>query len=68
MTRRPSRTKPPRARALRQLLRDTRGGTAIEYGLIVALIVIVMMASFMAVADVTQGMWRNVSTKVTQAH
>jgi pilus assembly protein Flp/PilA len=68
MLRRPSWTKQPRAWAPRQLLRDTRGATAVEYGLIIALIVLALMASFIAVADVTQGMWRNISTKVTQAH
>ena len=47
------------------LLRDTRGGTAIEYGLIVALIVIAMMAALRGVADENTGLWARVTSKVT---
>ena len=55
-------------RSLRaRLSRDERGATAIEYGLIVALIVIAMVASLTQVASVTTGMWNNVSDKVTNA-
>ncbi len=50
-----------------RLSRDERGATAIEYGLIVALIVIAMVASLTQVASVTTGMWNNVSDKVTNA-
>ena len=53
--------------AMRQLRHDTRGATAIEYGLIVALIVIAMMATFANVADITQAIWSNMATKVTTA-
>lgn len=67
MPRRPSRTKQPRARALKRLMRDTRGATAVEYGLIVAVVVIAMMVSFISVAEVTKDMWHNISTKVIQA-
>ena len=52
---------------MRQLRHDTRGATAIEYGLIVALIVIAMMATFANVADITQAIWSNMATKVTTA-
>jgi pilus assembly protein Flp/PilA len=55
-------------RALRRLLRDTGGATAVEYGLIAAVIVIALLASFAGVAEVTKGMWNNINTKVTQAH
>jgi pilus assembly protein Flp/PilA len=55
------------ATAVRLLLGDTRGATAVEYGLIVAVIVIVMISTFMTLADVTIGMWNNISTKVTRA-
>lgn len=52
---------------LKRLFADRKGGTAIEYGLIVALIVIAMIASFIGLANVTTGMWNNVSTAVTKA-
>jgi pilus assembly protein Flp/PilA len=55
------------ARALALLPRDRRAATAIEYGLIAALIVIAMIASFRLVADVTIGMWGNVQTKIGNA-
>lgn len=67
MRRRPSSTNHPLASSLWRLLRDRRGATAVEYGLIVAVIVIAMIASFIGMADVTKGMWNNVSTKVVQA-
>ncbi|WP_174291411.1 Flp family type IVb pilin [Sphingomonas bacterium] len=54
-------------RPIGRLLRDTRGGTAIEYGLIVALVVIAMIASFKELANTTVGMWGNVNTKVSAA-
>ncbi len=50
-----------------RLVRDQRGATAVEYGLIVALIVIAMIASFQGVADVTITMWDHVSDKVVNA-
>ena len=51
----------------RRLLRCRRAATAIEYGLIVALIVIAMIASFKELANTTVGMWGNVNTKVAAA-
>ncbi len=48
-------------------LRDSRAATAVEYGLIVALIVIVMVVALKQVADANSNMWRNVSDKVTTA-
>jgi pilus assembly protein Flp/PilA len=52
---------------IRSALRDNRAATAVEYGLIVALIVIAMVASLQGVANVTIGMWGNVSNKVAAA-
>jgi pilus assembly protein Flp/PilA len=52
---------------LPRVLRDSRGATAIEYGLIVALIVIAMIVALKNLASTTIGMWNNVSTKVDQA-
>ena len=51
-------------RAMRLLSRDAKGATAIEYGLICALIVVTMMAALQGVASVTNGMWNNVSNRV----
>jgi pilus assembly protein Flp/PilA len=49
----------------RKLLRDTRGATAIEYGLIVALIVIAILASLQSVANENTGLWAVVTSNVT---
>jgi pilus assembly protein Flp/PilA len=46
------------------LLRDRRGATAIEYGLIVSLIVIVMLGALKGVANANTSMWNNVAQKV----
>lgn len=52
---------------LRALGTDKKAATAVEYGLIVALIVIAMVASFQELANTTTTMWNNVSTKVKSA-
>ena len=52
---------------IRRTVRNTRGATAVEYGLICALIVLVMMVSLQLVAGDTIGMWANISAKVTTA-
>lgn len=54
-------------RPLGRVLRDRRGATAIEYGMIVALIVIAMIASFKELANTTVGVWNNVNSKVAAA-
>ena len=48
----------------KKLLRDTRGATAIEYGLIVALVVIAMIAALSGVADENTGLWATVTSNV----
>ncbi|MEG3122690.1 Flp family type IVb pilin [Sphingomonas sp. GB1N7] len=50
-----------------RLARDRKGGTAIEYGLILSLVVITMIAAFVEVANSTVGMWGNVNTKMERA-
>ena len=45
----------------RRLRRDKRGATAIEYGLIVALIAIAMMSGLKALGGGAGGMWTNLS-------
>ena len=52
---------------IRRLAKNRRGGTAIEYGLIAALVVITMIAAFIQVADSTVGLWSNVNTKMAVA-
>lgn len=49
----------------KRLLRDTRGATAIEYGLIVSLIVIAMVVALEGVANENTGLWAIVRDKVT---
>ncbi len=49
------------------LLRDTRGATAIEYGLIVALIVLAMMGALSLFGQTAIDKWEYVSEKVVNA-
>ena len=67
MRRPPSSPEPSLIRALLRLVRDTRGATAVEYGLILAVIVLALMASLIGVADVTTNMWSDISSKVVAA-
>lgn len=52
---------------LAQVLRDNRGATAVEYGLIVALIVIAMVGALEAVATGTTSMWKMTDNKIKNA-
>jgi pilus assembly protein Flp/PilA len=49
---------------IRGVIRDERGATAVEYGLILAMIVLAMMGALSQVASVTTGMWNNISSEV----
>lgn len=51
----------------RRLLRCHRGATAVEYGFILGVVVLTMMAALIALADTTTGLWNNVSTAVQAA-
>jgi pilus assembly protein Flp/PilA len=51
-------------KTLRCLLTDQKGATAIEYGLIVALIAIAMMGGLRALGGGAGGMWTNISSQV----
>lgn len=51
-------------RKLDALMRDERGATAVEYGLIVAMIVVAMVVALQSVADANTNMWDTVSNKV----
>ena len=50
---------------IRRIQKCNQGATAVEYGLIVTLIIIAMMASLGNVANGTQAMWNNVSNEVS---
>jgi pilus assembly protein Flp/PilA len=54
----------PLTRLMRPLRQCQRAATAVEYGLIVALIVLAIMASLNSLATKTTGMWNNVSTSM----
>ena len=49
---------------LRRLRTDQKGATAIEYGLIAALIVIAMMGGLRAMGGGAGGLWSNISQAV----
>ena len=51
---------------IRRITRCEHGATAVEYGLIVALIVIAMFAAFGNVAGSTTNMWNGVSNRVIE--
>jgi len=50
-----------------KLMADIRGATAIEYGLIVALIVIAIVVGISALGNSNGGAWGNLSNKVDNA-
>ena len=50
---------------LKNLKRDDRGATAIEYGLIVALIFVAIMGSVSTFGQEAIGIWTKISTKVS---
>ena len=49
---------------LRKLCADRRGATAIEYGLIIALIALGMMAGLSKLGGGSNGMWGNLQSDV----
>lgn len=52
---------------LTSLLRSTRAATAVEYGLILALIFLAASVAVSGTATATNGMWNNVSTETLGA-
>ncbi|PZU10226.1 Flp family type IVb pilin [Sphingomonas sp.] len=52
------------ANLCKKLWRDSRGATAIEYGLIVSLVVIAIVAGISSVGGATGGLWGNMANKV----
>ena len=57
----------PTTKFFQCLLDDTQGATAVEYGLIAALIVIAMIVALQGLATETVNMWIGVQTKVENA-
>ena len=54
-------------RTLRRLRSDKRGATAIEYGLIVSLIVVAIIGALSALGGGAGGMWTKLDAEVTKA-
>ena len=52
---------------LKRIVADTSGATAIEYGLIVSLVVLAMVGALQGVANATIDMWTDVEAKTTEA-
>lgn len=50
-----------------ELLKNQRGATAVEYGLILAMVFLAMVGALTLVASTTTEMWNNVTEKVTSA-
>lgn len=55
-------------RLVSDFCRDRKAATAVEYGLILAIVVLSIMAAIIALGTTTTGMWTNVSDKVQAAH
>jgi pilus assembly protein Flp/PilA len=52
---------------IRCLLRDNRATTAIEYGLILALMCLAIMVSLRSVADENNDMWARITNTIAAA-
>jgi pilus assembly protein Flp/PilA len=52
---------------LRALATSTRGATAVEYGLILAMIVLAMMAALVPMAGATTGLWNTIANQFQNA-
>lgn len=52
---------------IKRLIGEQSGATALEYGLILSLMVLAMMTALEAFADGSIAMWENVSTRTSEA-
>lgn len=52
---------------LARLKADKKGATAVEYGLIMALMTVAMVGALSATGSATQDKWENVADKVQEA-
>jgi pilus assembly protein Flp/PilA len=50
-----------------ELLKDESGATAVEYGLILAMIVLAMIGALSSFASSTTAMWDGVESKIAEA-
>ncbi|MGK6355636.1 Flp family type IVb pilin [Sphingomonas sp. DT-207] len=50
-----------------RLIGDRRAATAVEYALIITMIVLAMFAALMAFSDVATGMWNDIAEQVLAA-
>lgn len=53
--------------SLRRLLKCTRAATAVEYGLILAMIFLAMIVALTKVTSKTTNMWTNIANEVTNS-
>jgi len=60
-------TRPWIMKRLRSFAHDERGATAIEYGLIAALVAIAMLAGLKALGSGNSGSWGSTANKATDA-
>lgn len=51
----------------KRLQQNQRGATAVEYGLILAMVVLAMFGALQSVGGQTGSMWNNISAKVLSA-
>ena len=49
------------------MIGDRKAATAVEYGLILALVVLALMTGLQAMSSSTSSLWGNISTKVQNA-
>lgn len=50
---------------IRPLFRDERGASAVEYGLILALVFLAVMGGITALGESVKGRWSDIANKVT---
>ncbi len=53
---------------MKELLHDTRGATAIEYGLIASLIVIAIITAMQGFANASENMWGIIEDKYQESN
>ncbi|MCL4502913.1 MAG: Flp family type IVb pilin [Deltaproteobacteria bacterium] len=53
--------------ALRNFVKDESGASAVEYGLLVALIAVVIMGAVTTLGTTIKGMFENVTTQINSA-
>jgi pilus assembly protein Flp/PilA len=54
-------------RTFRALMRSRKAATAVEYGFLLALVVLAIMASLTTLGSTTIELWNGISTKVQKA-